>query len=136
MVSRKVTMKDEPNIESRCSTSLVFPVKHEVLSGDTVFHRIGPLFRRMGSLVLSPVLSGDTRVSPDWTSVSLDWIAYLSVVLHRIGHSVSPERTSCFAGLDLADLSVVLWCEDLVFHRIGPRVSPDWIARVITGPLR
>ncbi len=47
LVSRKLTIRDEPNIRLRCSRIVhflhVFSMKNaEVLSGETMFHRIGP----------------------------------------------------------------------------------------------
>ena len=38
MVSRKVTIRDEPNIELICSKTFAFQRKHEVLTCETVFH--------------------------------------------------------------------------------------------------
>ena len=59
MVSRKLAMKDEHKHRVQVlKTSSIFPFftheKRDVLSGETGFHRIGPLFRRMGSRA-SPV---------------------------------------------------------------------------------
>ena len=49
-VSRKVTMRDEPDIELRCSIFTCFLCKktQSVLSVETLFHRIGPLFHQIG----------------------------------------------------------------------------------------
>ena len=53
MVNRKLAMKDEPHIELRCCSrwakiTIFLDEKCEVLSRETVFLWIGPLFRRIG----------------------------------------------------------------------------------------
>ena len=52
-------MRDEPDIGLRClsrmnkKNSCFFDEKHEVPSGETLFLRIGPLFRRIGPPVFT-----------------------------------------------------------------------------------
>ena len=100
-----------------------------VVSGETLFLPIGPLFRRIGPSVSpdrisysSAVVSGETLFLP------------IGPLFRRIGPRVSPDRIS-YSSAVVSGETVFLPIGPL-FRRIGPRVSPDRIAHspaVVSG---